>query len=271
VTDKLLRVRARGAIVGSCGFDAKGDTTSSAVTMYRIENGRSRAPGDHSLGRRFALAAVARPELHGAVARPRVYRGLPAGTRRCYRPGGSCFANWPHGVAGTQGSDMLRRSNILTAAGLALCCALAPAAAADPFTDTERKLVDEYTERSLGAHHAQPGPFTDSERTLVESPEVQGMVDRVSSEIRATPAVVEVQAPSGGFDWGRRGHWRGRDAGAVQHRGRSGAPDRRPPSPRGGQRGDPMSQARVDQGRSTSRGRRRRALPPRVLSHSPNR
>jgi hypothetical protein len=91
------------------------------------------------------------------------------------------------------------------ALALALCCALAPAAAADPFTDAERKLVDEYTERSLGAHHAQPGPFTDSERKLVESPEVQGMVDRVSSEIRATSAVVEVQAPSGGFDWGDAG------------------------------------------------------------------
>jgi hypothetical protein len=32
VTDKLLRVRARGAIVGRVGFDARGDTTSSAVT-----------------------------------------------------------------------------------------------------------------------------------------------------------------------------------------------------------------------------------------------
>jgi hypothetical protein len=40
VTDKLLRVRARGAILGRFGFDAKGDATSSAVTMYRIENGR---------------------------------------------------------------------------------------------------------------------------------------------------------------------------------------------------------------------------------------
>ena len=39
VTDKLLRVRARGAIVGRFGFDARGDTTSSAVTMYRIEDG----------------------------------------------------------------------------------------------------------------------------------------------------------------------------------------------------------------------------------------
>jgi hypothetical protein len=40
VTDKLLRVRARGAIVGRVGLDARGDTTSSAVTMYRIEDGR---------------------------------------------------------------------------------------------------------------------------------------------------------------------------------------------------------------------------------------
>jgi hypothetical protein len=101
---------------------------------------------------------------------------------------------------------MLRRSNILAAAALALCCALAPTAAADPFTDSERKLVEEYqAEQSVGAPHAGPGPFTDSERRLVESPEVQGMVDRVSSEIRATPAVVEVQAPSGGFDWGDAG------------------------------------------------------------------
>jgi hypothetical protein len=101
---------------------------------------------------------------------------------------------------------MLRRSKILTAAALALCCALAPAAAADPFTDSERKLVDEYKDlRSLGAPHSQPGPFTDAERKLVESPEVQGMVDRATSEIRATPAVVEVEAPSGGFDWGDAG------------------------------------------------------------------
>jgi hypothetical protein len=121
---------------------------------------------------------------------------------------------------------MLRRTNILTAAALALCCALAPAAAADPpftdaerkqveeyqaqqspgapgpFTDAERKLVDQYQdESSLGA----TGPYTDAERKLVESPEVQAMVDRVSSEIRATPAVVEVEAPSGGFDWGDAG------------------------------------------------------------------
>jgi hypothetical protein len=100
---------------------------------------------------------------------------------------------------------MLRRSNILTVAALALCCALAPAAAADPFTDSERKLVDEYNQQSLSAPHAGPGPFTDSDRKLVESPEVQGTVDRIRSEIRAAPAVVEVQAPSGGFDWADAG------------------------------------------------------------------
>jgi uncharacterized protein with LGFP repeats len=143
---------------------------------------------------------------------------------------------------------MLRRSNILTAAALALCCALAPAAAAEPFTDAERKLVEEYqdqqstgapgpftdaerklvaeyqAQQSTGApgpftdaerklvaeYQAQqstgaPGPFTDAERKLVESAEVQAMVDRVSAEIRATPAIVEVEAPSGGFDWGDAG------------------------------------------------------------------
>ena len=37
----------------------------------------------------------------------------------------------PHGVAGTKGGNMLRRSKIFTAAALALCCSLAPAAASD--------------------------------------------------------------------------------------------------------------------------------------------
>lgn len=31
------------------------------------------------------------------------------------------------------------------------------------------------------------------------------MMDRASSEIRATPAIVEVEPPSGGFDWGDAG------------------------------------------------------------------
>jgi hypothetical protein len=101
---------------------------------------------------------------------------------------------------------MFRRSNILIVAALALCCALAPAAAADPFTDAERRLVDEYNDRhSLGARHSGPGPFTDADRRLVESPAVQGMIDRARSEVRAAPAVVEVRAPSGGFDWGDAG------------------------------------------------------------------
>ncbi len=116
---------------------------------------------------------------------------------------------------------MLRRSNILTAAALALCCALAPAAAADPFTDSERKLVEEYqAQQSVGGpgpftdaerklveeYQAQqsvgaPGPYTDSERELVESPEVQQMVNRIGGELSASSPVVSVSAPSGGFDW----------------------------------------------------------------------
>jgi hypothetical protein len=120
---------------------------------------------------------------------------------------------------------MLRRSNILTAAALALCCALAPAASADPFTDAERKVVEQYQDQhSPGApgpytdaqrklveqyqdqqSPGATGPYTDAQRKLVESPDVQAMVDRVSSEIRATPAVIQVEAPSGGFDWGDAG------------------------------------------------------------------
>jgi hypothetical protein len=128
---------------------------------------------------------------------------------------------------------MIRRSDILTGAALAMCCSLMLVAAANadtppppssmaasqaeeyeelrsegahhpgpgPFTDAERKLVAEYqAQQSPGA----PGPYTEAQRKLVESPEVQGMVDRVSSEIRATPAVVEVEASSG-FDWGDAG------------------------------------------------------------------
>jgi hypothetical protein len=120
---------------------------------------------------------------------------------------------------------MLRRSNILTAAALALCCALAPAAAADPFTDAERKVVEQYqdqqapgapgpytdAQRKLVEQYQDrqapgaTGPYTDAQRKLVESPEVQAIVDRASSEIRATPAVIQVEAPSGGFDWGDAG------------------------------------------------------------------
>jgi hypothetical protein len=97
---------------------------------------------------------------------------------------------------------MLRRSNILAAAALALCCALAPAAAADPFTDAERALVEEYqAQQSV----AGPGPFTDAERALVESPEVQQMVNRIGGELSASSPVVAVSASSGGFDWGDAG------------------------------------------------------------------
>jgi hypothetical protein len=52
---------------------------------------------------------------------------------------------------------------------------------------------------------AGPGPYTDSERRLVESGEVQDMVRRAITEIRETPAVIAVDEPSGGFDWGDAG------------------------------------------------------------------
>ena len=53
--------------------------------------------------------------------------------------------------------------------------------------------------------HAGPGPYTDSERTLVESAEVQEMVRSAIREVRATPTVVAVHEPTGGFDWGDAG------------------------------------------------------------------
>jgi hypothetical protein len=55
------------------------------------------------------------------------------------------------------------------------------------------------------ARHANPGPYPDSERKLVESPEVRKMQQRVSGQISAIPPVVQVSAPSGGFDWGDAG------------------------------------------------------------------
>jgi hypothetical protein len=68
--------------------------------------------------------------------------------------------------------------------------------------DAGRDLPDAMVSPSPRSHS---GPiYTDAERKLVESPEVQGMIDRARSEIRATPSVVEVQAPSG-FDWGDAG------------------------------------------------------------------
>jgi hypothetical protein len=159
---------------------------------------------------------------------------------------------------------MIRRSDILTGAALAMCCALMLVAAANgaeppPPSSMAASQAEEYEElRSEGAGgpsqdlrppdvkdaaegrgpyandqgpyvlnreygspdavdaardlpavpdatHAGPGVYTDAERTLVESPEVQQMLDRVSSEIRAVPSVVEVRAPSSGFDWGDAG------------------------------------------------------------------
>jgi hypothetical protein len=57
---------------------------------------------------------------------------------------------------------------------------------------------------SLPATPGAPGIYSDAQRRLVESPEVQGMIERARSEIRATPAVVAVEAPSG-FDWADAG------------------------------------------------------------------
>jgi ABC-type branched-subunit amino acid transport system substrate-binding protein/streptogramin lyase len=42
VTERLLEVRTTDGILGSFEFDANGDTTSGAVTFYRIEEGRKR-------------------------------------------------------------------------------------------------------------------------------------------------------------------------------------------------------------------------------------
>jgi hypothetical protein len=112
---------------------------------------------------------------------------------------------------------MLRRHNILTAAALVLCCALPPVAAANdegayalnrdygsPDALDAARDMREATASARLRSHAGPGPFTDAERKLIGSPEVQGMIDSARTEIRATPAVVEVQAPSG-FDWGDAG------------------------------------------------------------------
>ena len=42
VTEQLLQVRVKNGILGSFEFDANGDTTAGAVTMYRIEKGKPR-------------------------------------------------------------------------------------------------------------------------------------------------------------------------------------------------------------------------------------
>jgi hypothetical protein len=136
-----------------------------------------------------------------------------------------------------KGGDVLRPSHIITTAVLALCCSFAAASAATaevapPPSSMAASQAEEYKDlrsvqveqdpyvlnRDYGspdavdggrdlapATQAAPGVFTDSERKLVESPEVQAMVDRVIGEIRATPAVVAVEPPSSGFDWGDAG------------------------------------------------------------------
>ena len=42
VTEELLKVRVRNGLLGSFRFDANGDMTAPAVTMYRIEQGKPR-------------------------------------------------------------------------------------------------------------------------------------------------------------------------------------------------------------------------------------
>jgi hypothetical protein len=129
---------------------------------------------------------------------------------------------------------MLRRSHILTTAALLAVCA-APASAvpyedlrsggaeangdvAPPPSSIAASAADEYQDlrspdakdaaRDLPSEpvtHSAPGIYTDSERRLVESPEVQQMVNRIIDEITAASPVVEVRAPSGGFDWADAG------------------------------------------------------------------
>jgi hypothetical protein len=108
---------------------------------------------------------------------------------------------------------MLRRNTILTTAALMAVFAVPASAQTDsgPYVldrdygspdaaDAARDLPS-----APVAPLANPGPFTDSQRKLVESPEVQQMQQRVSGQISAIPPVVQVSAPSGGFDWGDAG------------------------------------------------------------------
>ena len=123
---------------------------------------------------------------------------------------------------------MLRRNQLIVTAALVAVCAVPGTAAAQQdlrMPDTRdaaaASAADDYQDlRSPDAKdaardlpsaavadrtHSQPGVYTDSERKLVESPEVQGMVRASIREIRETPPVVEIRAPSGGFDWGDAG------------------------------------------------------------------
>jgi len=107
---------------------------------------------------------------------------------------------------------MLRR-NILTTAALMAVFAVPASAQTDsaPYTlDRDYgspDAADAARDLPLApvAPFANPGPYPDSERNLVESPEVQQMQQRVSGQISAIPPVVQVSAPSGGFDWGDAG------------------------------------------------------------------
>jgi hypothetical protein len=110
---------------------------------------------------------------------------------------------------------MLRRTNILTATALALCCALSPvAAAADQgaytlnrdygspdAADAARDLRD--ATNSPTPAYSGPG-FSDAERKLVESAEVQAMIDRARREIRATNSPSPAYSGPGFTDAERR-------------------------------------------------------------------
>jgi hypothetical protein len=118
---------------------------------------------------------------------------------------------------------MFRRNHLIVTAALVAVCAVPGTAAAQQdlrMPDTRdaaaaSAAADYQDLRSPDAVDAardlppaqipaptQPGPYTDSERAIVESPEVQQMVDRATF---ATTPIVEVQEPSGGFDWGDAG------------------------------------------------------------------
>lgn len=112
----------------------------------------------------------------------------------------------------------MRRKTILTTAALMAVCAT-PASAADEYQDVRASDRGPYVlERDYGSPDAAdaardtspvpvgaPGVYPETERKLVESPEVQQMQQRLSREIRANTAVVEVRGPSSGFDWGDAG------------------------------------------------------------------
>jgi hypothetical protein len=117
---------------------------------------------------------------------------------------------------------MLRRNQLIVTAALVAVCAVPGSASAWRTTGLpDHQANGDYQDlRSPDAKdaardlpsaavadrtHSQPGIYTDSERKLVESPEVQGMVRASIREIRETPPVVEIRAPSGGFDWGDAG------------------------------------------------------------------